>query len=97
MDRGGYGVVPMEFGTLVDRMVKSEELKTAIYKLLRRKEDGQELDREPRIPIISEFIEKELDRLGKGKFEGNSFRPDTEKLDDLFRLALEEIWEKTAS
>jgi predicted nucleotidyltransferase len=89
----GYGVVPMEFVTLVDRMVESEELKTAIYKLLRRKEDGQELDREPRIPIISEFIEKELDMLGKKKFDGDSFRPNTEKLDDLFRLALEEIWE----
>lgn len=89
----GHDVVPMEFGTLVDRMVESEELKTAIYKLLRRKEDGQELDREPRIPIISEFIEKELDRLGKRKFDGDNFRPNTEKLDDLFRLALEEIWE----
>ncbi|HEX7295435.1 MAG TPA: nucleotidyltransferase domain-containing protein, partial [Pyrinomonadaceae bacterium] len=56
-------VVPMEFGALVERCVKSAELKEAIETLLERKRRGQELDREPRIPAISNFIDSELERL----------------------------------
>ncbi len=93
----GYGVVPMEFEFLVDRMVTSRELKEAIRELLERKKEGQELDKGSRIPIISEFIEAELERLRSKKYEGNSFRPNAEKLDELFRWSLEVAWAKTAA
>lgn len=88
----GYGVVPMEFEALADRMVTVKELKDAIKELLERKKEGQELDKGPSIPIIRKFIEEELERLGSKKPEGNSFRPDTEKLDELFRWSLEAAW-----
>ena len=87
----------MEFEVLVDRIVTSRELKEAIKELLGCKKGGQELDKGPRIPIISEFVEAELERLGSKKPDGNSFRPDTEKLNELFRWSLEIAWSKTAA
>ncbi len=92
----GYGVVPMEFEVLVDRIVTSRELKEAIKELLGRKKGGQELDKGPKIPIIAEFVEAELKRLGSKKPDMNSFRPDTEKLDELFHWSLKIAWTKTA-
>jgi uncharacterized protein len=83
-------VVPMEFGVLVERCVKSPELKEAIENLLERKKSGQELDREPRIKIISDFIESELERLETKVIESKQ-KPDTEKLNELFRMALNEV------
>ena len=88
----GYGVVPMEFEILINQLVGSDELKDAINELLRRKKEGQELDREPRIPVITEFIETELERLGSKSFDGNNSNTDTDRLDEVFRLVLEEVW-----
>lgn len=88
----GHGVVPMEFELLIHRLVEDDELKAAIHELLRRKREGQELDREPIIPVISEFIEAELERLGNKGFDGNNGTSDTERLDEVFRWALEEVW-----
>lgn len=82
-------VVPMEFGALVERCVRSPELKDAIEKLLERKRKGYELDRGPRIPAISDFVERELERLANNVIESKP-KPDTEKLDRLFRAALNE-------
>lgn len=88
----GHGIVPMAFEMLVNRLVESDKLKDAINELLKRKRDGQELDREPRIPVISEFIEAELERLGNKSFDGNNSNADTERLDEVFRRVLEEVW-----
>jgi len=82
-------VVPMEFGVLVERCVKSPELKGAIENLLERKKRGQELDREPRIKIISDFVESELERF-ETKMSESTPKPNTEKLNKLFRIALNE-------
>src|SRR5262249_48182198 len=83
-------VVPMEFGALVERCVNSSELKEAIEILLERKRRGHELDREPRIPAISDFIDTELERL-KRKVIKSPAKPDTERLDELFRWAIGEV------
>ena len=83
-------VVPMEFGTLVERCVKCSSLKEAIDNLLERKRRGHELDRGPRIPAISDFIDSELERLKTTVIDGKS-KPDIEKLDELFRWALDEV------
>jgi hypothetical protein len=45
-----------------------------------------------RIPEISNFIEYEVDRLSKKKFNFPKTEYDTEKLNLLFRSALEEVW-----
>ena len=84
------GVVPMEFAALVERCVRSAELKAAIEELLERKKKGHELDREPRIPAISNFIESELEGLGKTLIVSKA-KPAIEKLDELFRAALNEV------
>jgi hypothetical protein len=79
--------VPMEFETLVARCVDSPELKQAIADLLERKKAGQELDRQPKIPVLSSFIETELERLKKVEV-GERSKPNFERLNKLFREAL---------
>ena len=82
----------MKFGTLVETVAHSKILKQEIYKLLKRKQSGQELDFEPRIPVISDFIEGEIERL-KEQAEQQPLLPShDDKLDELFRAALIEVW-----
>lgn len=63
------GPVPMEFDELVEATVDSAPLKGAIADLLEVKRSGGELDLGPRIPAISDFIEREIERL-EGMDEG---------------------------
>jgi len=83
--------VPIEFQILVDRCVDKPELKLAIDDLLARKKAGQELDRQPKIAVISDFIEKELESLGNVVDLERRNKPDFEKLNALFRSALNEV------
>jgi predicted nucleotidyltransferase len=80
--------VPMEFETLVNAQVDSAEIRTAIDDLLKRKKAGQELDRQPKIEVISNFIDSELARLEKIEVAERD-KPDFEKLNVIFRNALE--------
>lgn len=84
-------VVPMEFGVLVERCVESPELKQSIERLLERKKKGHELDREPRIEVISDFVESELERLETKMLKESKPKPDNEKLNEVFRAALNEV------
>jgi hypothetical protein len=59
----GYGVVPIQFQTLVERVLDDGEVRTAVQDLIRRKKAGEELDRGPQIPALSDFLARELDRL----------------------------------
>jgi uncharacterized protein len=88
----GYGVVPMELEQLINKLVEDDELKAVMNELLRRKKEGQELDRAPRISVISEFIEAELERLKNSSFVDNIVNSDTEKLNEAFRSILAEAW-----
>lgn len=82
----------MEFGTLLDRLVKRGELRQTIDELLKKKSAGIEMDEGPRIAPIHSFIESELKRLDR-KFSGRKARsPNIEKLNDVFRSALDEVW-----
>lgn len=85
----GRGVVPMQFSTLVDTLVQDEALRQAIEALLLRKQAGDELDREPCIPVISTFIEQELTRLQQ--IMGDYVQPqrDIARLNTLFQAVLE--------
>ncbi len=85
---------PMAFETLLNSQVEAGELKAAIDQLLARKRRGEELDVEPRIPVINTFVEQQLDHFNAlVKTYGRLAQPDTGRLDQLFRDTLEEVWE----
>lgn len=87
----GYGVVPTEFAKLVERVVDSSSVVQAIDELLRRKRAGEELDRGPRIPAISNFLDTEILRLTANK--APPYKPTTkESLDQAFLSCLLEIY-----
>jgi RNA repair pathway DNA polymerase beta family len=60
---GSYGPVPIEFARLLDASTPGAALCRAIDELVTAKVAGNELDEGPRIPIISEFIEREMARF----------------------------------
>ena len=80
--------VPTEFETLVNSQVDSAEIKQVIEDLLNRKKAGQELDREPKINVLSDFIETELARLEKVDVRERE-KPDFEKLNVIFRSTID--------
>jgi predicted nucleotidyltransferase len=88
----GLGVVPTEFETLVDELVKEKELKSAIESLVRAKRDGEELDYGPRINPINDFIEHELERFENYEIGYDQPAAPIEKLDELFINVLAEVW-----
>jgi uncharacterized protein len=91
----GYGVVPTEFDRLVARIVDSPMLLQAIEQLLVRKRQGDELDLEPRIPAISDFLDAELTRMRSASFEEmyRGYHPGSfDALNALFREMLKETW-----
>ncbi|MCP4425198.1 MAG: nucleotidyltransferase domain-containing protein [Chloroflexi bacterium] len=88
----GYGVAPTAFGTLVDRVITSPELKAEIERLVEQKRRGAELAHGPRIPIISAFIESELARLEVFEKQYKPNPAPVDVLDALFRDTLAEVW-----
>jgi len=86
------GPVPMEFEVLADHLIDTKALSKAIKELLKRKKNGDELSWGPKIPVINDFIGKEIMRLETEKFKNNKPGSKTEKLNDLFRSSLIEIW-----
>lgn len=88
-------MAPMEFQKLVDTQVESQELRREISNLLKRKKSGEELDKEPRIQIINDFIEHQIEHFNKAvKNYNKENKPETERLDILFRQTLTEVWKK---
>lgn len=87
---------PMEFQMLVDGLVPDgSDLKGAIQDLLARKIAGDEMDYEPRINPINEFLEERTEyyeRMASGMQVAEGDR--NQQLDELFRSALEEVWGK---
>lgn len=88
----GYGVAPVEFSQLVERMIDDPHLKRIVCELVERKRAGEELDREPRIPELSDYIGGELERLERATVGQRAEKPDTEKLNRVFRESLAEAW-----
>lgn len=87
------GHVPTEFSILVNKIVQEDRLKKAINNLIIEKREGIELSWGSKIPEISEFIDQEIVRLEK-KLHITKMRKmkDTEKLNNIFRSALAEVW-----
>lgn len=86
----GYGIVPTEFGKLVDAIVHENELRRAIHDLLEAKKQGLEKSVGPRIEPISRYIESELERLITATPESAKSTGDPRKLNELFRAILSE-------
>lgn len=85
----GMGAAPMEFETLVDSVADEPGLADAIRGLVRQKMAGAELERGPKIPTLSSFIESEKLRLNAIKM-GHEPLPAVEPLNQFFRSILEE-------
>lgn len=86
---------PIDFQTLLDALVpEGSELKEVIMELLARKIAGDELDYEPRINPINEFLETKItyyEQIAHGLRDAVGRL--NEQLDELFRSALKEVWD----
>jgi len=86
-------MAPMEFQKLVDSQIDNQDLRREIENLLERKKSGEELDKELRIQIINDFVESQIEYFNKVvKSYDKETKPETEKLDTLFRDTLIEVW-----
>ena len=84
---------PLEFPRLLDDILPEGELKQQVQILLERKINGDELDYEPKIDIINEFLDAELSRLREyAKTLNTDIHDFTHSLDLLFKETLEEVW-----
>ncbi|MBB4824797.1 putative nucleotidyltransferase [Sporosarcina luteola] len=84
---------PISFHELLGDIIPEGELKNAVQHLLQRKLLGEELDIEPRIYVINDFIESEIKRLEEySKTLRVEAKDPTKKLDELFRDTLQEVW-----
>jgi predicted nucleotidyltransferase len=82
----------MEFSKLVEATVTDEQLRRAIDELVVAKRAAVEMDRGPRIPVISDFIDEEIKRFES--IATNLPKQDTsnDALNELFRNTLREVW-----
>lgn len=84
---------PMEFQKLVDAQVLDKDLKNEIENLLARKRSGEELNEEPQIKIINNFLEEKIHYFNAlVKNVDTNKQPDTNKLNDLFRSTFNEVY-----
>lgn len=90
-----YGEVPpLEFTVLVkDLIPEGTELRDTVQNLLVRKMSGDELNLEPRLDVINDYLERQISHFeaSASHYESGNGIAD-EKLDELFRSALLEVW-----
>lgn len=86
----GLGVVPIEFGALVEKTVSNSRLHREIDDLLRRKMAGEELDQGPRNQVVSAFLDKQMKRL-RADIQPMPETRDTATLDKVFVDLLMEV------
>jgi hypothetical protein len=86
-------MAPMEFNQLLATQIDDKRLKVAIEELVKRKKHGDELDKEPKITVINDYLEERI--ICFEEYVKNSdpiTAPDIGKLDLLFRETLREVW-----
>lgn len=91
----GLGVVPTEFGKLLDAIVPLGLLREAIVALQETKRGSAELGEGPCIPVIHDFLSAELARLAERHEAAEPVTTDAEALDELFRATLKEDQDNT--
>lgn len=84
----------MEFDVLVERLIpQDEELWQVIQQLLARKKSGEELDCEPQLTAINDYLEEQFQVLDKVAASLNAKENNKDhQLDALFREALQGVW-----
>ncbi|MEK5447908.1 nucleotidyltransferase domain-containing protein [Paenibacillus sp. FSL R7-0331] len=90
---------PLEFSMLVETLIPGgTPLREAVNQLLIRKMSGEELNVEPRIEVINNYLEQLIAYFEKSAslFEAAYGVPD-EQLDVLFYSALAEVWGEESS
>ena len=86
-------MAPVEFQILVDSQVTDENVRIEIMNLLSRKIAGEELKTEPKNHILSNFLEQKIEFYNEYiKSLQQINQPDTEKLNELFRFTINEVW-----
>lgn len=86
-------MAPMEFNILLESQAKSIIVKNEIQNLLARKIAGEELDEEPKIPVLNDFLDKKISYYKDYVKTLEKFQhPETETLNDLFKKTLKEVW-----
>lgn len=84
---------PMEFERLVDSQVNDSGVRDEISKLLVRKMAGEEMTEEPRIDVLNEMLADKIRYFSDLVGELDTVdKPQTETLDELFRVTLQEVW-----
>lgn len=90
----------MDFAVLVEKVIDSSALKGEIHKLIESKRRGEELDEGPRIVAISDFVEAEMARLDRVQIEAqynNMSAGPSDEFSQVFRSALDEVWQPTGA
>jgi predicted nucleotidyltransferase len=82
------GPPPMAFETLLDRLLPEGPLRAAIDVLLAKKRISKEVADGPRIPEISDFIERQLQRMETTAPMLTPGHGDQSRLDEFFRRAI---------
>ena len=85
-------MAPTDFNVMLEALVLPAELKAAIAELLERKRAGNELDSGKRVPVISDFIQRELERWEHTESPAKAAPPQDAKLDAFFRESLRAAW-----
>lgn len=88
----GYGIVPTDFNITLEKLALNAELKEAVSNLLESKRSGNELDKGEKIPVISNFIQSELERWEHAEIPKSFVASQGDKLDDFFRESIKEVW-----
>jgi predicted nucleotidyltransferase len=86
------GPVPTEFGILLDALIPDGPLRADIDGLLEKKQSAGEMESGPRVPILHDFLDSELARLGDGVFQFGSSKATAEALNVTFRNLLDRAW-----
>ncbi len=86
-------MAPMEFEMMLNQLVTGPQLLKEINHLLERKKTGEELNEEPRIPLLNEYLEERIQYFTEYcKNQETHEVPGTELLNRLFRETLKEAW-----
>lgn len=86
-------MAPMEFQKLLETQVTDEKVKDEIHRLLYRKIAGEELNEEPQIKILNDFLSEKITYYNDFvKSLGRIQHPETKLLDELFKQTIYEVW-----
>lgn len=86
-------MAPMQFHHLLERLMPSGTVRTAVDQLLRDKMSGGELGRGPRVAALHDWIHGRLAHYAAHPPEPRvATDADTQKLDALLRGSLREVW-----